>query len=133
MPGDASAWDAAIQRFREVTPRTDATRTYIELLEGARARWGSLVVIHPWRLDILHLTAKTPSELAVQAEYRVRYSGFVDGELHDGQPIVVFRLGPGRHSIDVGPVIAGDICRPETAPAVLDAFLSQIASAGSQA
>ena len=79
-----------------------------------------------------HLTPKAQSGLAVQAEYRVRYSGFVNGELQDGKPIVVFRLGPAG-SMNLEPVVAGDICRPETAPMVLDAFLSQIARASSDA
>lgn len=113
----SNTWDEAIDRFRELGNDSDAGRTYIHLLEGARARWESVVAVHPWRLDVLVLSPRTGATHDVQAEYRVR----------DGEPIVIFRLGP-TGSVDGGPVVTGDVCRPETAPTVLDAFLLQVAA-----
>jgi hypothetical protein len=109
-------WDAALQRFGDLGAGTDAVRAYISLLEGARQRWQSVIAVHPWRLDVLVFTPRAPSPHQVQADYRVR----------DGHPIVIFRLGPARN-MDALPSVTGDICRLETAPAVLDAFLLQIA------
>lgn len=113
----SNTWDDAIARFRELGNDTDAGRTYIRLLEGAQARWESVVAVHPWRLDVLVLTPRVGATHDVQAEYRVR----------DGEPVVIFRLGP-TGSLDAGPVVTGDVCRPETAPTVLDALLLQVAS-----
>ena len=77
-PADPT-WETAIQRFRDLAGDSDAGRAYVTLLEGARARWESVIAIHPWRLDVLDLRPREPSELAIQAEYRVR----------DGQPIII--------------------------------------------
>lgn len=113
----SNTWDEAIARFRELGGDTDAVRLYIRLLEGAQTRWQSAVAVHPWRLDVLVLTPRGGATHDVQAEYRVR----------DGEPIVIFRLGP-TGSLDAAPVVTGDVCRPETAPSVLDAFLLQVAT-----
>ena len=122
-----TSWGAAVRRFSD-TDQSDAVRTYLHLLEGARARWESAVHVLPWRLDVLRFEPRTSKELAVQVQYRIRYSGFVDGVLMDGQPVLHFRLGPP--SMNLVPLVTGDICRPETGPALLEAFLSQIASPG---
>lgn len=108
-------WNAAIERFRLHATKTDAARLYVALLEDAQERWQSTVAVHDWRLDVLALTPRSDSSRQVQAEYRRR----------DGQSIVVFTLGPA--GMKPVPTVASDICRPETAPAVLDAFLLQIA------
>ncbi len=112
-------WDDAIARFTEAAT-TDAGRAYLMLLDSARPRWESSIAIHPWRLDILDLTSRADSGRSVQAEYRVR----------DGQPIVIFRLGSGG-GLNATPAVAGDLCQLDTAPAVLDAFLLQIAEPSS--
>lgn len=75
---------------------------------------------------MLRSEPRTSREVAVQVEYRVRYSGVVDGVAVDGHPVLHFRLGPP--SMNLGPLVTGGICRPETAPIVLEALLSQIAS-----
>jgi hypothetical protein len=97
MRAVSATWDEAIQRFREVggRHRCPLVRTYVVLLESARARWQSIVAVHPWRLDLLDLTARRASPRMVQAEFRVR----------DGRPVVHFdsdqagrcqRLGPAK-------------------------------------
>lgn len=116
MRAVSDTWDEAIQRFRNAGGDTDAARAYVMLLESARARWQSVVAVHPWRLDLLDLTPRRASPHTVQAEFRVR----------DGKPVVQFRLGP-TGSMSAAPTISGDICFLETAPMVLDAFLLQIA------
>jgi hypothetical protein len=121
----ATSWDVAIARFRELN-QTDAGRAYLRLLEGAQARWEATVQIHPWRLDLLRFEPRGSRKVAVQVEYRVRYSGFVDGVLMNGQSVMHFRLGPP--SMNLEPLVTGDICRHETGPVLLEAFLSQIAS-----
>ena len=94
----------------------DAGRAYVVLLEGARARWESVIAVHPWRLDVLYLEPRESSDLAIQAEYRVR----------DGEPIIIFVLGR-RAGITPFPKVSGDICLFNAAAAVLDAFLLQVA------
>jgi hypothetical protein len=75
-----------------------------------------VIAVHPWRLDVLHLRPRNPSDLAIRAEYRVR----------GGQPVVIFALGHGD-GMTPFPTVSGDICGLVTAPGVLDAFLLQIA------
>jgi hypothetical protein len=109
-------WDAAIERFREVTHVRAAQQAYLDLLVDAQARWQSVVRVHPWRLDVLVFEARAGSEHEVWVEHRVR----------DGMQVLVFKLGPAG-SMNAEPVVAGDICGLATAPAVLDSFLYQIA------
>jgi hypothetical protein len=117
VEGDGSGWDVPIQRFRDLAGDTDAGRVYIALMEGARSRWELTVTVDSWwRLDVLTLTSRHLSPHTVFAEYRVR----------DGEPIVVFRIGT-RGSMDAASLVTADICRLDTAPTVLDAFLLQIA------
>lgn len=112
----ASDWDDAIARFRECADGRPAQQAYLDLLVGAQVRWEDGVRVHPWRLDVLVLLARAGSDHQVWIEHRVR----------DGMPILVFKLGPAG-TINSEPVVTGDICRVETGPVVLDAFLLQIA------
>ena len=109
----------AIERFRRHAGDTEAARLYLSLLEGARARWEPAIEVHDWRLDLLSLRARGRDSQQIQVDYRRR----------DGEPIVVFSLGPP--GMNASPAVTGDICRPETAPQVLDAFLLQIAQPAS--
>ena len=109
-------WEAAIQRFRRIMEAKPAQQAYLVLLVHARAKWQDTVTVHPWRLDVLIFESRGGGKHEVWVEYRVR----------DELPIMVFKLGPAG-SMNAEPVSAGDICRIETAPTVLDAFLWQIA------
>jgi len=77
----------AIERFRREGGDSEAAEVYISLLEGARSRWQSAVELHDWRLDILAFRKRGDGSQQVQVEFRKR----------DGEPILVFSLGPARH------------------------------------
>lgn len=109
-------WDLHIKRFRDLTGHTVAGREYVHLLESSRARWEETVDVDSLaRTDALVLRRHGGSDYEVLVTYSERAD----------EPTFEFRLG--RSVASSGPVTAGDFCRVENGPLLMDAFLLQIA------
>jgi hypothetical protein len=124
----AETWDSALSRAREVEDQVPGVAANIAVVIQLRERWqdGVDILTSMFDLVIVPSGARWPSA-GDDAVIRM------DHDRRSGEPVVKVTLyrSQGRASLarPGGTVIvAGDICTLSMAPAVVEAFLYQIAA-----
>lgn len=118
-----AAWDAALERYREVP----AARFNVTLLEQLRPRWEQVVCPRTSMFRLLFIRAGTAGN-PYEADARVQVELEVDRDERVRMEFVrqVPRRGETRPA---GPVtVTGDFTRPENALPAVEALLYQLAT-----
>jgi hypothetical protein len=125
----AQTWDRALAYARESEGQDPRAATNLAILTQLRERWQDSVDLVPSMLDLVI----TPSGVDWRS-----LDGFgirVGHDRRSGEPVIKVALWRSQDRASLtepgGTVlVAGDICKPATAPAVVEAFLYQIARPG---
>jgi hypothetical protein len=125
----ADSWDVADAFFAEfeadADERGEMSNLNLRLLREARTRWSKSLECHRvMGFGMVFNPRGAPYTDWVRVEPQFRKAGLVVAvSLLTSRP-----LEPHRNS--GGTTVGGDICRPETAPAVLESFLLQLGEPG---
>lgn len=122
----AQSWDLALTRARAIESRDPRIAANIVVLTQLRERWQDSVDMLTSMFDLVIVPSGAGWPSHDGAFVRV------DHDQRSGEPVVKVALyrSQGRSSLAKpgGTVlVAGDVCVPATAPAVVEAFLYQIA------
>jgi hypothetical protein len=125
----AQTWDDALRRARGLEDRCPYVSANIAVLTQLRERWQDNVdMIATWGVNLMIVLsgAGWPSGFGDEVFVRMTH------DQRSGERVVKVELyrSRGRSSLakpGATALVAGDICRLPTAPAVVEAFLYQIA------
>jgi len=121
----ADSWDDADTFFavfeRDADDRGAMSNINLHLLRNARPRWSRALECYVvMGFGMVFSPRGAPYTEWVRVEPQLRNCGLVVAvSLRTSRP-----LGPSRNT--GGTPVGGDICRPETAPVVLESFLLQL-------